>query len=220
MKHILSTFALVLLVSAAFAQTADKVKIDMKLPKAAYTGTPKDLGKRKNLEPPRGNKLRDPIFVPTGCGNLLSKGCKVTASDEEPIIGELAYVTDGDKEHREDSYVELGPGKQWIQVDLGAEHPIYAIGLWHYHGEPRVYKSVVIQLSNDPDFIDGVITVFNNDDDNILKLGKGRDKEYRESREGRPVAVDGTKARYVRFWSNGNTSDDMNQYIEVEVYGK
>ena len=44
--------------------------------------------------------------------------------------------------------------------------------------------------------------------------------DYIETYEGRPFAVPGVKARYVRLWSNGNTSDDMNHYIEVEVFGK
>ena len=30
----------------------------------------------------------------------------------------------------------------------------------------------------------------------------------------------GLKARYVRFYSNGSTADDLNRYTEVEVYGK
>ena len=28
------------------------------------------------------------------------------------------------------------------------------------------------------------------------------------------------KGRYVRLYSNGNTSNDTNHYIEVEVYGR
>jgi hypothetical protein len=27
------------------------------------------------------------------------------------------------------------------------------------------------------------------------------------------------KGRYVRLYSNGNTSNDLNHYVEVEVYG-
>ena len=45
---------------------------------------------------------------------------KVTSSDDAPVIGELAMVTDGDKEGADGSYVELGPDKQWVQIDLGA----------------------------------------------------------------------------------------------------
>jgi hypothetical protein len=31
---------------------------------------------------------------------------------------------------------------------------------------------------------------------------------------------DGVQGRFVRLYSAGNTSDDANHYIEVEVYGK
>ena len=29
----------------------------------------------------------------------------------------------------------------------------------------------------------------------------------------------GAKGRYIRLYSNGNTANDMNHYVEVEVYG-
>ena len=70
------------------------------------------------------------------------------------------------------------------------------------------------------DFIDGVVTVFNNDHDNTSKLGEGKEKEYVEDYMGRPFAINGVKGRYVRFYSKGNTSNEMNHYTEVEVYGK
>jgi hypothetical protein len=41
-----------------------------------------------------------------------------------------------------------------------------------------------------------------------------------ETNNGRAMPVKGVKGRYVRFWSNGRNIDDMNQYIEAEVYGK
>jgi hypothetical protein len=34
------------------------------------------------------------------------------------------------------------------------------------------------------------------------------------------MPVKGVKGRFVRLWSNGRNIDDMNQYIEVEVYGR
>jgi len=195
------------------------VCLTIHLPKPQFTGTPKDI-RSPNLEPARGCKPRPPIDVPAGADKVLSKDCKVTSSDPEPIIGELAFITDGDKEHDAATYVELGPGTQWVQVDLGKEKVIYAACVWHYHGEARVYSDVVCQISNDPDFIDGVVTVFNNDHDNSSKLGEGKEKEYIETNEGRPFAVNGVKGRYVRFSSKGNTSNEMNHYTEVEVYGK
>ena len=30
----------------------------------------------------------------------------------------------------------------------------------------------------------------------------------------------GVKARYVRLYSKGNTTNKMNHYIEVEIFGK
>ena len=63
-------------------------------------------------------------------------------------------------------------------------------------------------------------TVFNNDYDNSSGLGVGTDKEYLESHEGKLMDGKGAKGRYVRLYSNGNTSNDANHYIEVEVYGK
>jgi hypothetical protein len=65
-----------------------------------------------------------------------------------------------------------------------------------------------------------VRTVFNNDNDNSSGLGIGKDKEYIETFQGRPFIVKGIKARYVRLYSNGSTSSEMNHYVEVEVYGK
>jgi hypothetical protein len=195
------------------------VRLAIVLPKPQFGGTPPDL-RSPNLEPDRGGKPRPTLHVPAGADQVLSKDCKVTSSDPEPIIGELAFASDGDKEHGAESYMELGPGTQWVQLDLGRERDVRAVCVWHYHGEPRVYRDVVCQLSNDPDFVDGVATVFNNDHDNSSGLGAGKDFEYIETFEGRPFAVSGVKARYVRLYSNGNTSNEMNHYTEVEVYGR
>ena len=76
-----------------------------------------------------------------------------------------------------------------------------------------------MQVSDDKDFISGVTTVFNNDHDNSAGLGAGRDKEYIETFDGKLFDPKGVKARYVRLYSSGNTSNDMNHYVEVEVYG-
>jgi hypothetical protein len=35
-------------------------------------------------------------------------------------------ITDGDKTQADGNYVELGPGVQWVNIDLGAEHEVYA----------------------------------------------------------------------------------------------
>jgi len=116
-------------------------------------------------------------------------------------------------------FVELGPMPQWVQIDLGSSHALSAILLWHYHSQARVYRDVVVQVSDDPAFKAGVTTVFNNDHDNSSKLGVGPDKEYIEVAEGRLIDPKSVKGRYVRLYSNGNTTNDLNHYVEVEVYG-
>jgi len=188
------------------------------LPKAMFEGTPKNIKPTPMLEK-YIDKPRPPFLIPEGCTNL-ARGKPVTSSDSMPIIGDLDLVTDGDKEGMDGSYVELGPGLQWSQIDLEQTCEIYALIVWHYHAEGRVYHDVVIQVSDDPDFIEGVKTVYNNDYDNSSGLGIGKDLEFIEDYRGRLIDAGGVKGRYVRLYSAGNTSNDQNHYIEVEVYGK
>jgi hypothetical protein len=177
--------------------------------------------KVENLEKPLG-KPRPPFLAPEGTTNVaLNK--PISASDEEPIIGDIEMITDGDKEAADGSYVELGPFAQHVTIDLEKQHEIYAVVVWHYHKQPRVYYDVVVQLSSDPDFITDVKTILNNDIDNSAGLGIGKDKHYVETSEGKLIdclSQGSPKARYVRLYSNGNTSNDLNHYIEVDVYGK
>ena len=204
-----------MLAAAAAGQEAGKVELKLKLPKPMFIGTPTNI-KSANLE--ITGKSRGPFFVPAGT-KLLSLKKPVLSSDSQPVIGELPMVTDGDKEGGDGYFIELGPSKQWVQIDLGAPHALHAILVWHYHSQARVYRDVVVQLSDDKDFRKGVTTVFNNDHDNSSGLGAGKDKEYIEVAEGRLVDPKGARGRYVRLYSNGNTANDLNHYVEVEVYG-
>jgi hypothetical protein len=200
-------------------KSGEMAPIAIPLPKPAFVGTPKNIPPGTNVEKPSG-KPRGPFLAPKDVKNV-SAGKTVTSSDMEPIIGELELVTDGDKEATDGSYVELGPGTQWLQIDLEAEYELYAIVVWHYHSDPRVYRDIVVQVADDADFITGVKTLFNNDADNSSGLGIGdTDKEFFEVFEGKLVDPKGVKARYVRLYSNGSTADDMNHYTEVEVYGR
>ncbi len=212
--------AMLFAAGAIIAQDAatDLTEMKITLPRPLFTGTPKEL-KTPNLEPSRNGEKRPPFMAPPGLVNLAVKK-SVTSSDNEPVVGELACITDGDKEGIEGSYVELGPGTQWVQIDLEKKAAIHAIVLWHFHSQARVYRDVVIQTADDPDFIMNVKTIFNNDHDNSSGLGVGKDFEYIETYEGRLIAVPAVSAQYLRFYSNGNTSDDMNHYIEIEVFGK
>ena len=191
------------------------IKID--LPKPMFIGTPQNI-KVPNLEKPLG-KPRPPFLAPEGTKNV-ALGVEVTSTDDEPVIGEIEQITDGDKEASDGSYVELGPFVQHVTLDLGAQHNIYAIVVWHFHKQPVVYFDVIVQTADDPDFITNVHTLFNNDNDNSAGLGVGKDPHYVETAEGRLIDGKGVQGRYVRLYSNGNNSNDLNHYIEVEVYGK
>ena len=192
--------------------------LDVHLPTAKDIGTPKHLKPSPTLEP--YSKAPRPAFlVPKGCA-VVSRGKPVTSSDTLPIIGDLEMVTDGDKEAGDGHYVELGPRVQWVQIDLKARHALYAVLVWHQHAWVGVYHDVVVQVSDDPDFIAGVTTVYNNDFDNSSGLGIGKDLEYVEDNRGRLVDAAGVKGRFVRLYSAGNTLNDQNEYIEVEVHGK
>jgi hypothetical protein len=212
----LLSLAIVLQAAGTGAQDQAKEVLKLQLPKPMFVGTPKNI-RTANLEPITG-KPRGPFLVPVGTV-LLSAGKPVTSSDKEPVIGELSFITDGKKSGEDGYYVELGPGLQWVQVDLGKSDPLAAIVVWHYHSQARVYRDVVIQVSDDKDFIAGVATLYNNDHDNTSGLGIGKDKEYIETYEGKLVDAKGVKARYVRLYCAGNTSNDMNHYVEVEVFG-
>ncbi len=209
---LLALFAVVALVRAE-----DKVPLQLELPKPLFAGTPRPI-QIPNLEPPLVGKRPD-FMVPAGTA-LLSKGKPVTGSDTLPTIGELSFVTDGDKSGIDGTIVELGPTPQWVQIDLGAPAKLAAIVIWHFHSQARVYHGVIVQASDDPAFKKGVVTLFNNDDDNSCGLGKGTDKAYIETNAGKIVDGKGTTARYVRLYSNGNTSDELNHYCEVEVFGQ
>jgi len=196
---------------------AGMVPIDIKLPKPMFVGTPQSTSV-PNLEKPLG-KPRAPFLAPAGVTNV-ALGKPVASSDEEPIIGDIEMITDGDMEAADGSYVELGPFAQNVTVDLEALHEIYAIIVWHYHKQARVYFDVVVQVADDPDFITNVRTIFNNDIDNSAGIGVGKDMHYTETNEGKLIDTKGVKARYVRLYSNGNTGNDLNHYIEVAVFGK
>ncbi len=158
------------------------------------------------------------VLVPEGT-TLLSRGKKVTGSDDNSIVGSLNLITDGDKYGGVGCFVELLEGPQWVQIDLEKSAAIYAVWVWHFYSQKRAYHDVIVQISDDPEFNTGV-TVFNNDYDNSSGLGKCPNLPYVESRFGFPVDAKGTKGRYVRLYSNGSTSNEMNHYIEVEVFGK
>ncbi|MCE9518331.1 MAG: hypothetical protein K8R87_01995 [Verrucomicrobia bacterium] len=212
--------------AAAPAKTAlppgetENLDLEKVYPKPMFVGTPIPTGNIPNMEKadPDAVKKRD-VKVPKGTVNV-AKGKPVTSSDPAPFIGTFDLVTDGDADGADGNYVELSPGPQWIQVDLGASMNVWKVLLWHFHKNTVIYFSVVVQVSDDPEFKIGVTTLFNNDIEDKLKLGtKGTDKNYIETNHGRFIEGNGAKGRYVRCWSAGNSANEMNHYVELQVYG-
>ena len=202
---------------APAAPAGDRAPLKIELPQPYFGGTPLDYF-GENLEE-RSYKPREPFLAPAGAINL-AQGKKVTSSDPDPNYGKLDFLTDGEKGYQQDYLVELATGVQWAQIDLGQESEIYAVVAWHFHAADRVYFDVVIRVADDAEFTKNVQTIYNNDHDNSSGLGVGKDKEYIETYEGRLIDAKGVKGRFMRLYSNGNTTDDTNHYVEVEVYGK
>lgn len=191
------------------------VPLGTTLPEPIFIGTPVTINVA-NLEP-AGALVT--VAVPSTAINL-ALGKAVSSSDAAPLVGDLSLVTDGDKNGDDGFYVELANGKQWVQIDLGQTSVINAVALWHFHSQKRVYHDVVIQVSDDPEFVTGVTTIFNNDDNNSSGLGKGGNYSYEDTYRGKIIDAKGAEGRYIRLYSNGNTANGQNHYIEVEVWGE
>lgn len=196
----------------------DLEEIEFDLPKPIFVGTPPAEEAPDYVEIIPEDR---PVFkAPKGVKNVALEK-EVTASDE-PFIGDLEQITDGDKEATDGSYVILGFDVQWVQIDLEEEHEIYGLLYWFFHADPRHFRDVVVQASNDADFVEGVTTIFNNDRDNSAGQGVGKQKEYYEEARGRLLDLNKkpVKARYIRIYSNGSSADDQNYHTEIEIYGK
>ena len=191
--------------------------LPLRLPAPTLKGTPDpdSMPRGPHIEP-FSDKPRPAFLAPRGVKNV-AQGKPVTSS-VAPYTGELAQITDGEKEAFDDETVEFKKGTQWVQVDLGEPYAIYAIVLWHDHRYFQLFHDVIVQVSDDPEFKSGVTTLYNNDTDNSSGLGVGNDKEYFETKEGRIIDGKGAKARYVRSYTHGSSQSAINAHEEIEVY--
>jgi hypothetical protein len=212
----LLALAAILSATPAFSDdTLAKVPLVLKLPDATLKGTPSDLPSAPNIDPIPD---KPPVFmVPPGVKNLALG--KTVTSSTTPYTGQLNQITDGKKDPEDSDAVEFKKGVQWVQVDLGASYPLYAIVIWHDHRYVQVMHAVIVQVSDDPEFKTGVTTLFNNDKDNVAHLGVGPDREYFETRMGKIIDAKGIKARYIRGYTRGGSLGAFNCWQEIEAYG-
>jgi len=214
------TFHILFFDTPGFAEDAkpsgDLAPLPLELPPAGYLGTPKNMPPDTTAEKPTG-KPRPPFLAPKGVKNV-ALGKPVTGSDPSPITGELKQLTDGKKDAFDENVVLLRKRTQWVQIDLQERYDIYVILIWHEHKMPIVYRDVIVQVSDDPEFKTGVQTIFNNDQDNSSEQGVGTDREYFENYEGKLIDAKGVTARYVRCYTKGSTDNALNACTEIEVF--
>jgi hypothetical protein len=187
------------------------------LPEPAFVGTPKEAP--PGTQDVESGKLAKPLMIPKDAVNIAPKAT-LSTSDAKASARTLVKIVDGDKEARESSVVMLRKGPQYLQFDLGNTFELYAIVIWHAHDSAKVYHGVVVQVADDAEFTKNVRTLFNNDKANADGVGAGKDREYFETNEGKTVDAKGEKARYVRLYSKGSTESALNEYTEVEIYGR
>lgn len=220
MKAIISAICLVnLLWALPISNTAAEsmVPLKTKIPAPAFHSGPVTVT-ATNLDA-RMREPRPAFMVPVGTTNLAA-GKPVSASNTNLNSSGLAKITDGEKSPYEDSCVDVGFRKQWVKIDLSQDAEIFAVLVWHCHYQDSIFFDVVVQISTDADFQKEVTTIFNNDSDNTLGLGAGKDQNYYETNDGKLIDAKGVKGRYVRLFSNGSARDLSNYYMEVEVFGR
>jgi hypothetical protein len=194
------------------------VPLELKLPAPAFKGTPKELPEGMVVEP-LSDKPRPPLMVPPGCVNLAA-GLVPSCTDSNASAAKLGKITDGHKEAYEEQIVLLRKGVQSLKFDLKQPAALEAIVIWHAHDAAKVYRCVVAQIADDAEFTKNVRTVFNNDTENQAGQGVGTDRQYFESHEGKLIPVKGQVAQFVRLYSRGSTESALNEYTEVEIWGK
>ncbi len=199
-----------------------KVKLEPEFPRLLYTAAPSPPPGWKEVENPAITwKRKDNVVISEGC-RLLSHRCPVTVSDPAPL-GDPACVTDGVRSSEDGNMIDMAPGKQWVQIDLGVSCEVHCLWLWLCHKQPWVScRNVIVQVSDDAVYSSngrGTI-VLNADRDGSEGMGKGTDMDWEETINGRPVTFPPARGRYIRVWTNGRTLDDCNIFTEVAVYGK
>ncbi len=101
-------------------------------------------------------------------------------------------------------------GWAWIQVDLGAPAELTHLKVWHYFRDKRTYNGNCIALSLTGKFEGEETVVFDSD----------RDGAYQETQAGKTFTFKPVRARYIRNWLNGNTSNDTSQWVEIQAFAR
>ena len=223
-----TTYSVVKIINETIAQylSGGAVMQELDLALDAVTRATPGYPKNMNLPPNLREEVRRGSFMtPPGVKNLALDKTVTSSMAEEPIIGELDQITDGIKKSDEFDYVEMDPGPQWVQIDIGQIHNVFAVVVWHYYKNPVIYNDVIVQIADNSDFTENVKTLFNNDYDNSAGQGIGEDTAYfarwwGEIVDARGLDKNGMKTRYVRVYTNGGAAGEETRFVEIAVYGK
>lgn len=173
----------------------------------------------------KGQKLDEITFIVPGKNYnvALLKPVTLSPPPDSHDTWRLSHATDGIIDGNNYVNTSSKDGPSALTIDLGEEFTVDRVLMWHYAvGGDRTYKDVIIQFSNDENFEEDVITVFNNDDDNSCDQGIGTDDLYVEDPDGTVFVFEPVTARYFRTWVNGFTrggsESAFGHWQEVEIY--
>ena len=142
----------------------------------------------------------------------LNKPVKASTGPAGKHKRPFSSVTDGSTYYGYYIMTETTPGiPQWIEVDLEGIYPIDTIVIWHYYSDNRKYHHNKIAVSTTGKFRGEETVIFDSDVNG----------EYVETEDGERIDFKPARARYVRNWIDGNTSDfggSDNHWIEIKVY--
>jgi hypothetical protein len=92
-----------------------------------------------------------------------------------------------------------------VQVDLQQVYSLDSIKLYMWYGDGRMYNDTRVRVSADGSNWETVFDV-------------AVDGNYATSAEGKEIKLNGKNVRYIRSYSNGNTSNADTHWIEIEAF--
>lgn len=137
---------------------------------------------------------------------LGSSGNKIVTDDDRVVDGNWAKGS---------GFKPISVTTHYYQLDLGRVFAAASV-VFHYDWTRGItVHDVIVQHSMDKLTWH---TVYNNDQFNVLGEGRGKDLESTETEFGHTLYLSDTpSARYWRFWSKGNTKDENNGLMEVQI---
>lgn len=150
-----------------------------------------------------------------------------TSSDITNTGSPLSKATDGNKDNV-NNYAIFGNNSIdqpcYIQVDLGYSYPIKQVNLFRYWNDGRTYNDTALVISDDENFNSYQVLYYSasDKDTNIFNLNINPTNDlYVETSSGYQIFSaneNAPKARYIRLYGSGSTSNKENHVVELEVY--